>query len=49
MRHYYKRQYLEQKNIEKSLKAIHDRKIERERIIELERIEDEKQLIHLNN
>ena len=37
---------LEQKNIEKSLKAIHDRKIERERIMELERIEDEKQLIH---
>ena len=38
---------IEQKNIEKSLKAIHDRKIERERIIELERIEDEKQLIYL--
>ena len=33
---------IEQKNIEISLKAIHDRKIERERIMELERIEDEK-------
>ena len=38
---------IEQKNIEKSLKAIHDRKIERDRLMELERIEDEKQILYL--
>ena len=38
---------IEQKNIEKSLKAIHDRKIERDRLMELDRIEDEKQILYL--
>ena len=37
---------IEQKNIEKSLKAIHDRKLERDRLIELERIKDEKQILY---
>ena len=38
---------MEQKNIEKSLKVIHDRKIERDRLMELDRIEDEKQILYL--